>query len=151
MSKYATARPYAASYILARRDDGKYAFVLRSNTGWMDGYFSLPAGKVEIGESFSAAAAREAEEEIGITVQQSDLEQVLVCHRNEGDEADMCWVDVFFEVTSWQGDIYNAEPDVHGEIAWFALDGLPDNVIPSLQQALEHFNAGTSYCEIGWK
>ncbi len=43
---YNTAQPYAASYFLVKKV-GMLAFVLRSNTTWMDGYFGLPSGKVE--------------------------------------------------------------------------------------------------------
>ena len=47
---YDTATPYLASFVIIRKE-GKIAFVLRTNTGWMNGYYGLPSGKVEKVES----------------------------------------------------------------------------------------------------
>ena len=63
-----TQRPYGAAYALCFQDN-KIALVLRENTNWMNGYWSLPAGKLEEGETFRQAAAREAMEEAGLEVQ----------------------------------------------------------------------------------
>ncbi|MDB5184940.1 MAG: mismatch repair protein MutT [Candidatus Saccharibacteria bacterium] len=144
--KYDTAAPYIASYVLLRRDN-TIAFVLRRNTQWMDGYYSLPSGKVEKMEAFSAGAIREAKEEVGVTIAPEDLRPVLTMHREGGDTQ---WVDVYFEVDKWEGEPVNAEPHVHSELAWLDLDNLPENVIPSVVVALEHIKAGTHFAELGW-
>lgn len=145
--KYNTATPYCASYVLLKRD-GKCVFVKRANTDWRNGYYGLPAGKVEKNESFLAAAVREVKEEVGVTVKQTDLVQVLTNHRKEeGTE----WVDVVFAAKSYEGEPFNAEPNVHSEIAWFALEDLPENTIPSLRYMLEQIVAGSRYSEYGWE
>lgn len=141
-----TATPYIASYLLLEKD-GHCAFVKRANTGWRDNYYGLPAGKVEQQESFSAAAVREAFEEVGVLVQPVDLVHVLTSHRFEDDKA---WVDVIFKATIWTGEIYNKEPLMHSEVAWFSLDDLPVNTIPSLRYMLNEIGAGRNYCEYGW-
>lgn len=146
--KYRTAQPYVASYVLLERD-GKYAFLLRSNTNWMNNYYGLVAGKVEKNESFTQAAIREAREEANVVLEADQLEQVLMCHRREPDE-EMSWVDVVFRAKHWRGEAINAEPQMHCELAWFALDQLPDNTIPSLKFMLENILAGNTYCEYGW-
>ena len=64
---YDTGTPRIAVYLLIEQA-GKYAFIMRSNTGWRDGYYALPAGKVEKNESFTQGAIREAAEEVGITI-----------------------------------------------------------------------------------
>lgn len=145
---YNTARPYTASYVIVRKND-KMAFVLRTNTNWMNGHYGLPAGKVEHDETFIQAAIREAKEEIGITVTSADLRHILTMHRMEENETN-CWADVFFEATDWQGDVYNAEPHMHSEVAWLNSADLPDNTIPAIKFALEQIKAGRSYCEYGW-
>ncbi len=143
--KYTTATPYIASYVLARRDN-KIVFVLRENTGWMDGYYGLPSGKVEKGETYSQAAVREAKEEIDIEIKSEHLKFTHLSHRKAED----AWVDVYFEAVSWQGEPINAEPGVHKEIAWLAVDNLPDNVVPAVRFVLEQIKAGNTYSEYDW-
>jgi 8-oxo-dGTP diphosphatase len=55
------------------RSGDKIAFVCRKNTGWYDNYYGLPGGKVEPGESFTHAAIREINEEVGVAVTASNL------------------------------------------------------------------------------
>lgn len=40
----------------------------RKGTGWMDGFYSLPAGGLEEGEAIRDAAVRQAEEEVRLRV-----------------------------------------------------------------------------------
>lgn len=147
--KYETATLYTASYIIARQAD-KIAFVLRKNTLWMNDYYGLPSGKVEKGESFKSAATREADEEIGVKIKPKNLRHCLTMHRNEPDE-DMTWVDVYFEALEWEGDIHNAEPHMHKEVASLDPENLPENVIPSVRFALEAIETGKTYIEYGWE
>lgn len=83
---YDTATPYIASYVIARKD-GKVAFVLRTNTSWMNNHYGLPSGKVEHDESFEEAAIREAREEIGIKIKRADLRHILTMQRKESGKA----------------------------------------------------------------
>jgi len=153
MSKFDTARPYIACYVILRREDGKILCIKRSNTGWMDGFYGMAAGKVEKGETFTQAATREAKEEAGVDVKASDLKHVLTIHRDSPDDDvddDMTWVDVFFEAATWQGEPHNAEPHMHESVDWLDPNNLPDNVIPMIKYALELIVAGTTYGEVEW-
>jgi 8-oxo-dGTP diphosphatase len=76
------ARPYIAAYGLLRKGN-KVALLLRKNTGWKDGWYSLPAGKVDSGESNSMTAVRELLEEVGVSVQVNEVKAVLIMHRYE--------------------------------------------------------------------
>jgi 8-oxo-dGTP diphosphatase len=116
----------------------------------MNDYYGLPSGKVEHDESFEQAAIREAREEIGIEVMQADLKHVLTMHRLEENDTNS-WVDVFFEVDKWEGEIVNAEPHMHSELAWLDPETLPKNTIPSVRFAIEQIAAGNAYCEYGWQ
>lgn len=144
-NQFGTAQPYIASYVLVKKD-GKIAFVLRSNTGWMNNHYGLPSGKVEEGETFTEAAIREAKEEVGITLRPENLHQVLTGHRREQGDT-MSWVDVFFEAAEWEGEVINAEPHMHSAVEWFSLDNLPENIIPSVRYYLEKVQAADTYCE----
>lgn len=148
--KYQSARPYAAALVMLKRADGKIAFVLRSSTAWMNGFYGLPAGKVEENESFRQAAIREAYEEAGVVLKPKNLHHVVTCHRLASDE-NRAWLDMLFEASEWEGDVTNAEPDHHSEIAWFALDALPENVVPPIRSMLAQAQAGHTYCEYGWE
>lgn len=144
--KYNTATPYVASYVIFRKDN-KIAFVLRQNTSWMDGFYGLPSGKVEKGETFLAAAKREAREEVGVALNDSNLRHATTVHRHSSDSD---WVDVYFEALDWTGELYNAEPHVHKELVWLEYDGLPSNVIPSVRDALKTVTDGRKFDEYGW-
>jgi ADP-ribose pyrophosphatase YjhB (NUDIX family) len=152
--KYETAAtPYTASYLIFRQA-GRIAFLQRENTPWMNGYWGLPSGKVDKegsngSESFTSAAIHEAEEEVGAKIKSADLKHLLTMHRNVPDQ-DMVWVDAFFEVTDWQGDLHNAEPQHHKALDFFDPDELPENIIPSIRFALDAIAVGKTYVEYGW-
>jgi ADP-ribose pyrophosphatase YjhB (NUDIX family) len=134
--------------VLLKRDD-QLLFVLREHTGFMDGTYSLPAGHVERGESFSQAAARETLEEVGVRVRATDLKQVFTMHRFQSDED--VRVDVFFEASKWQGELSNAEPERHSKIQWMDIGNLSDDVMDYQLHALKQILAGNTYAERGWK
>jgi 8-oxo-dGTP diphosphatase len=146
--KYDTQAPYLASYIIVRRDR-KVGFLLRSNTKWMNGFYTLPGGKTEWNETLTATAAREALEEIGITVKSDGLRPLLAMHRYTGGE-NSHWIDMFFEMVTYEGEPYNAEPHMHAEFVWLDPANLPDNVVQNVKFGLEEIAAGKTYTEFGW-
>lgn len=75
----------------------------------MNGYYGLPAGKVEVGEGFLPAAIREAKEEVGITIFPAGIKHAVTLWRLAEDTG-LEWCDVAFDVSSWKGEPYNAEP-----------------------------------------
>ncbi len=153
MATYDTQRPYIASYVIIKNEDGHIGFVLRSNTTWMNDHYGLPSGKIENNETFTAGAQRELKEEVGLDVPIENIKQVFVMHRysaNDKTPDTSQWVDVYFEVSDYEGEPYNAEPDIHSEFAWLDPDNLPDNIIPDTRAALEAYSQGKSYFEWGF-
>ena len=145
--KYDSATPYIAVFVILRKGN-KAAFLMRQNTGWMDGYYDVVAGKVEAGETYRQAAVREVKEEAGVDIRPEDLTYLLTAHRKSND---MTWVDTVFEIRQWQGEPHNAEPDKHSSLDWLDLDNLPDNIAPPGRFRLEQAAAGNRYAEYGWE
>ncbi|MEO8862946.1 MAG: NUDIX domain-containing protein [Candidatus Saccharimonadales bacterium] len=147
MIKFDSAQPYIDCLAVFRKGN-KVAFVLRENTGWMDGMYGLPGGKVEKGESFTAGIIRETKEEVGVDLKPEQLKQVMTVYRRSDD---MDWVGVWFEVGQWDGELFNAEPQMHTKLDWLDLDELPENMIPYLRYCFEQIKDGNNYAEYGWE
>ncbi|MCA9324354.1 NUDIX domain-containing protein [Candidatus Saccharibacteria bacterium] len=146
------ARPYVACFVILRRGNG-VAMVLRKNTGYMDGYYGLPAGKGEWFETFSTCAIREAKEEAGVDISEKDLKFVHVVHRHGEDlhsKKFMDWVDVYFEADRWEGEPHNAEEHKSERLDWLYLDNLPENIVPPQAAALQHIAKGEMHSTFGW-
>lgn len=120
----------------------------RKTTGWMDGSFSIPAGGLEAGETIRLAAAREAYEEIGITIVPETLQPVHTLHSlTAGNQ----WLGHFFRAEEWIGTPTLCEPDKHADLEWRTLDNLPETTIPYVRQALLCSARGELYSEYGWE
>ncbi|MBO9556421.1 NUDIX domain-containing protein [Cellulomonas sp.] len=132
----------AAAYVVLRRDDAVLLH-LRQGTGYRDGYWATLAGHVEPGESVHEAAVREVAEEAGVTVAVGDLAPLTVLHRFErtGPAVEQR-VDVFFEVRRWSGDPSILEETKAADMRWFALDDLPEPVVPHERLVLDALAAG---------
>lgn len=120
--------------------------LLRQNTGYEDGKYSLVAGHPEGNEPLKEAMIREALEEAGITIKYEDLIFSQVMHRTSDSER----VSFFFTTEIWNGEIKNMEPDKCSDLSWFSLDNLPVNIIPYIKEAINNHLIGIKYSEFGW-
>jgi ADP-ribose pyrophosphatase YjhB (NUDIX family) len=134
-----------AVHLFLIRDD-KVLLLRRYNTGYEDGNYSVIAGHLEGDEEIKTAMIREAEEEAGVQIAPQDLQAVGVMHRKSEDER----IDFFLAATSWKGSIRNREPHKCDQLAWFAFDELPENVIPYVRKALDNFRQGRWFDSFGW-
>jgi len=138
-----------ASYLVIFKDN-KVLLLKRANTGFEDGNYSVIAGHVEKGESFSDCIIREAKEEAGIEINRKDIKVAHIMHRKttlqEGNER----VDTFFTATKWEGEITNMEPNKCDDLAFFALDNLPSNMVEYVKQVIDDIKNGIFYSEYGW-
>lgn len=136
-------RVVPAAYVIFRRDD-QVLLQLRQNTGYRDGFWATAAaGHVEQDESVFAAAAREASEELGVTISAEDLLPLCAMHRTHGNHDPIDErVDFFFEVRHWSGEPRVMEPAKNAELRWFALTDLPDPVVPHELYVFEQLRAG---------
>jgi 8-oxo-dGTP diphosphatase len=119
---------------------------LRQNTGFADGSWHLPSGHLDPGEAATAGTAREAGEEIGVTINPADLRLAHVMHHRTNDARTA----FFFETNQWSGEIVNHEPDKCAGWKWFPLDAMPEQMIPYAAEALAHYRKEVLYSERGW-
>lgn len=135
-----------ASYVLFVRrigDQDQVLLQLRRGTGYRDGHWAAAAaGHIEKGESVFEAAAREAEEELGVT----GLELAPLCamHRTGTTGAPIDErVDYFLLATAWTGEPTIQETDKCEDLRWFGLHELPSPVVPHELQVIEALREGT--------
>ncbi len=137
-------RVVPASYVFLTRRVGSRDQVLlqlRQNTGYMDGHWAAAAaGHVERGETAYDAARREAREEIGVEI--GELAFVTSMQRTQHDQPIDERIDFFFTCRSWSGEPRIVEPDKAGAMDWFALDALPDPVVPHELFVLRRLGTG---------
>lgn len=137
---------YGAVHLLFYRDD-RVLLLKRKNTGFMDGYWSVVAGRIDGGEEVKAAAIREAREEAGIDIDPADIRITGVTHRKNTSSE---WIDFYLKVEAWKGDIVNAEPHKCEELRWFHLNELPENIIPYIRSAILRNQNELWFDSVGW-
>ena len=118
--------------------EGRYLLTKRKNTGYMPGMYSLPAGKVEPGESLTGAAIREIKEEAGVDVPVRALKLV-----HTAQHVPDSYIYAFFSVANWEGEPYNAEPDKSDDVSWHDKENLPVNIVPLIRSVLGTQNRST--------
>lgn len=122
--------------------------IRRANTGFRDGFYSVPAGHVDDGELITDAAAREAKEEVGVDVDPETLSFVHSLHVRKLNPAVPDRIQTFFVCTSWRGEPQNQEPEKCDHAAWFPLDALPDNMVGYVAQAIHGYRNGILFSHL---
>ncbi|MBC7981879.1 NUDIX domain-containing protein [Candidatus Parcubacteria bacterium] len=136
-----------SSYLILIKEEN-ILLLKRANTGFMDGYYGLPAGHLDGNETAREGGVREVKEEIGININPLDLKVVHIMHRKaEKDER----IDFFMTTEQYTGEIKNCEPEKCDELKWFPFNNLPENIIPYIQEVLNNYKQGKIYSEFGWK
>lgn len=117
----------------------------RANSGYMDDYWSVPAGHVDGGETIWEAMQREIEEETNILIAEP-LKPVHVMHRIKETETEER-IDYFFKVTAWHGTPCNNEPEKCADLRWFKTSELPEDMVPYVRFGLEQVLEGKLFSE----
>ncbi len=117
---------------------------LRNKVKQDQGLWGFVAGHLEEGESIISAMIREAKEELGIKIKNSDLKLVSVIHGLKP-----AYVGFFLECRKWEGKIENMEPDKCQKLEFFNLDNLPEEkIIPYVKKAIDCFQNKIIFDEI---
>jgi len=119
----------------------------RTNTPFCNQCYSLPGGKIEPGEPATKTIIREANNSIGITIDPNDLKFAHVMHRKCNEPE---FFSCIFKADKWTGIAENKEPERHDDMKWFALDKLPENIVPAHLHAIKQIQQNKVYSEHGW-
>lgn len=124
----------------------------RFNTGYNDGFYSLPAGHLDGNETLKDALIRETKEETGLIIESSDLQLVHVMHESSDitEPADNERIDFYFEASAYNGEPSIIEPHKCDDMRWFNINELPDNTVDKVSVALIHIERGLIYSTYGW-
>ncbi|AVH55548.1 MULTISPECIES: NUDIX hydrolase [Streptomyces] len=122
---------------------------LRAGTAWCDGWWHVPAGHLEEGESFLAGMVREAREELGIALEEADLVVAHTVHDYDPKTRESR-LQVFFTANQYAGRPHVAEPDKCAELQWWLLSALPEKLVRYTRQALICIRRGQSASTVGW-
>jgi 8-oxo-dGTP diphosphatase len=112
------------------------------------GFWQLPGGHLEEGESVLDAVLRETGEEVGVAVPAEATRFVHVHHHRTFTGATR--LALFFEATGWTGEPRNAEPDLCTELRPFPLDAPPRPMVPYIAEALRRYREGERFGLSGW-
>lgn len=133
--------------LIIRKDD-KILLLKRSKHKICGGLYAFPGGGVDGNEPVTVATIREAQEEVGIVVDFVDLQCKHVMHFTRKNDVE--YINFFFEVSRWQGQLENKEVHNCDEIAWFDVHNLPENMLPSHRYVLNTMKDTMQFSEYGW-
>ncbi|MEY9905036.1 8-oxo-dGTP diphosphatase [Catenulispora sp. MAP12-49] len=136
-----TGFPVRAHVIL--RSDDRILLTLRAARMAGGGFWQLPGGHLEPGETIVECALREAREEIGVCLTAEQIAFVHVSHVLTGRGESR--VAMFFEARAWQGEPVNLEPELCDRIGFFPIDALPRPTVPYIAEAIEHCRRGEPF------
>ena len=107
----------------------------------MDGKYDMAcSGHLELGESISMAVIREAKEEIGIDIEEKDVQLVSVVHPYQEE-----YINLFFSAKTYKGTPQIMEKEKCDDLRWFKIDDLPDNTIEKIKQVIKCIESGIIY------
>jgi len=130
----------------------------RAQTGFMDGFWTLPGGHVEPGELPMAAAQRECQEETGVSVSRPQPICVLPYSSKSGSKRgskrrDLVHVglNLVFFAHQWRQQPYLAEPQMADMLCWVPTTSLPKPCVPWLASVLQLGQQGQWYEELSYE
>jgi 8-oxo-dGTP diphosphatase len=125
--------------------DGDLLLGRRANTGYGDGAYEPPSGRLAERETLVEAAVRVAGAQVGVEVDQAQVALAHVLHDVSG-QGRMAF---FLTAAGWTGEA-GAAPGrgtapSYSDFGWFPLDELPANMIDRARVAVRNFAAGARF------
>lgn len=114
-------------------NDNKILLQKRKGSKLWPGYYALPAGHIDEGETQYDALVREAKEELGIEINPNDIINNYVVLRRNFFEIDgkmlEPYIDYYFEIKKYNGVPKIIEEDKCDELLWADVNNLPEPFI----------------------
>ncbi|MFK3980574.1 NUDIX domain-containing protein [Micromonospora sp. NPDC050397] len=137
--------------LLLLTDADHVLLALRDGTGYADGQWNLPSGKLEPNEDAISAVIREAREEIGLPLSPDEPRlAATVHHRNPTGYARIGLVFAVPHDPGRHGLPFNAEPHKCAKIEWFPTALLSSNTYPYTTACVQAFSEGRPFALDGW-
>ena len=114
--------------------EGKVMLQKRANTRYASGWWSLPGGHVESGDSVVKAVVRELHEECGIIVNEDSCDHKLTLVRNthEGKR----YINFFYLINDWDGTPTICDGKA-SELKFFTSKAFPEQMLPYINEAFK--------------
>lgn len=113
--------------------DNKILLQKRKGSKLWPGYYALPAGHIDEGETQYDALAREAQEELGIIINIKKIKNSYVVLRRNYFEIDgkqlEPYIDYYFDIDQFEGVPKIMEEDKCEELIWADINNLPEPFI----------------------
>lgn len=121
------------------RKGKQYLLHMRTNTGFLDGQYSVPGGHITGYETPEECVMREAQEELGVHVKTAKFAGTIYRIKKEDGEirTDFC-----FLVEQWDGEIINKEPHKHTDPSWFPLEQFPQPMVSYVATSIRNIEKG---------
>ena len=120
--------------------DGEVLLGRRANTGYADGAYEPPSGRLAERETLEEAALRVADAQVGIVLDPAQVTLAHVMHDVSGAGR----MAFFLTADDWQGEPGTATKS-YSDLGWFPLSELPANMIDRARVAVRNFAAGARF------
>ena len=124
--------------------DGDLLLGRRANTGYGDGAYEPPSGRLAERETLVEAAVRIAAEQVGIALDPARVSLAHVLHDVSGAGR----MAFFLTADGWEGDTSPgplAGAGSYSDFGWYPLTELPANMIDRARVAVRNYAAGARF------
>jgi 8-oxo-dGTP diphosphatase len=133
-------------------DGDQILLALREGTGYRDGWWNVPSGKLEYQEDALAGVRREAFEEIGVQFAGDEPRFAgVVHHRNPEGQGRIAVVFTAAFDARRHGEPVNREPHKCAGLRWTAINDLPANTVPYTVASIAAWRNGSGLQISGWQ
>ena len=122
-------------------NQGEVLLGRRANTGYGDGAYEPPSGRLAERETLVEAAVRVADAQVGIFLDPGLVALAHVMHDVSGAGR----IAFFLSADGWEGEPAGGVAKSYSDFGWFPLYQLPANMIDRARVAVRNFAAGASF------